>query len=235
MGRAFRAAFPATVPVLLGYLSLGIAFGLLINAAGYGFLWAGLMSVTVYAGSAQFLGVEFLSTVTSLGHVAVMTFLLNFRHMVYGLSMLEKFRDMGRRKLYMIFSLSDETYALLASARPPVGVEPRNYYFAISLLDQLYWIAGAVTGALLGAVLPIDTTGADFAMTALFVVIAVGQWEETDPKAPAGGHLPALIGGAAAVGALLLFGPDGFLLPALAVIVVALLALGNRLDKGVAA
>jgi len=223
--KALPAAFPATVPVMLGYLTLGAAFGLLMNAGGYNALWSLFMSAAVYAGSAQFLGVELLTTMASLGQASVMTFILNFRHLVYGLSMLEKYRDMGRRKPYMIFSLTDETYALLSSAQPPAGVEPRDFYFAISLLDQLYWVAGSVLGGLLGAALPINTQGADFAMTALFVVIALGQWEE--PK----NRPSALLGLGAAVLALLVFGPDRFLIPALLVIVLSLLALGGRLDR----
>ena len=120
--RAFRAAFPATVPVLMGYLSIGIAFGLMLEAIGYNVIWAFFMSLTIYAGSGQYMGVELLSTGAALGSVAVLTLILNFRHLVYGLSMLEKFRGMGLRKLYMIFSLTDETYALLSSARVPERV-----------------------------------------------------------------------------------------------------------------
>ncbi len=222
--KAFAAAFPATTPVMLGYLVLGAAFGLLMDAAGYSFLWSLFMSAAVFAGSAQFLGVELLVSLAPLGQVAMMTFILNFRHLVYGLSMLEKFRDMGRRKPYMIFSLTDETYALLTDSRLPQGVEPRDYYFAVALLDQIYWVAGSVLGGVLGAALPINTQGADFAMTALFVVIALGQWES------AKSHLPALLGLGAAVLSLLLLGPDNFLIPALAAIVVSLLACRGRLD-----
>ena len=121
--RAFRAAFPATVPVLMGYLSIGIAFGLMLEAIGYNVIWAFFMSLTIYAGSGQYMGGELLSTGAALGSVAVLTLILNFRHLVYGLSMLEKFRGMGLRKLYMIFSLTDETYALLSSARVPERVD----------------------------------------------------------------------------------------------------------------
>ena len=185
--KAFAAAFPATVPVMLGYLTLGAAFGLLLNAAGFGVGWAALMSGFIYAGSAQFLGVELLTAAVPLAQAAVMTFILNFRHLVYGLSMLEKFRGMGWKKPYMIFSLTDETYALLSSLHVPVGVKPADYYFAVSLLDQLYWVAGSLLGGLLGTALTINTQGADFAMTALFIVIAVGQWKA------AGSHLPALL------------------------------------------
>ena len=130
------AAFPVTLPVLMGYLAIGMAFGFMLQAIGYNFIWAFFMSLTIYAGSGQYLGVSLLSAAASLGTVALMTLLINFRHLVYGLSMLEKFRGMGWRKLYMIFSLTDETYALLSSAQAPVGVDPRSFYFAIALLDQ---------------------------------------------------------------------------------------------------
>ena len=125
--KALAAAFPVTLPVLMGYLSIGIAFGLMLERVGFNFIWAFFMSLTIYAGSGQYLGVELLATAAGLGTVAVMTLLINFRHLVYGLSMLEKFRGMGIRKLYMIFSLTDETYALLASAQAPVGVNPKDF------------------------------------------------------------------------------------------------------------
>ena len=223
--KALAAAFPATLPVLLGYLAIGIAFGLMLEAIGYNFIWAFFMSLTIYAGSGQYLGVSLLAASAALGEVALMTLLINFRHLVYGLSMLEKFRGMGIRKLYMIFSLTDETYALLASAQAPVGVDSHNYYFSIAILDHCYWVVGSIIGAMLGAALPINTQGIDFAMTALFVVIAVDQWKSYKS------HLPALIGAGAALLFLLLIGQEQMLLPALGVIVAALLALRDRLDK----
>ena len=140
------------------------------------------------------------------------------------LSMLEKFRGMGARKFYMIFSLTDETYALLSSARAPAGVEEHDYYFAVAMLDHSYWILGSVLGSVLGAALGLDTTGVDFAMTALFLVIAVGQWKK------AGSHLPALLGGAATLLSLMLVGAEEMLLPALGMIVLALTALRPKLD-----
>ncbi len=222
--RAFRAAFPATVPVLMGYLAIGMAFGLMLEAIGYNFIWAFFMSLTIYAGSGQYLGVELLDTGAALGSVAVMTFILNFRHLVYGLSMLEKFKGMGPRKLYMIFSLTDETYALLSSARVPERVDPHAYYFAIALLDQSYWILGSVLGSVAGALIGFDTTGIDFAMTALFLVIAVDQWQTYRS------HLPVLLGSGVTVVSLALLGPDAMLIPALCVIVVSLLLLRTRLD-----
>ena len=227
--RAFRAAFPATVPVLMGYLAIGMAFGLMLQAIGYNFIWAFFMSLTIYAGSGQYLGVTLLSTAAGLGTVALMTLLINFRHLVYGLSMLEKFRDMGWRKFYMIFSLTDETYALLASAQAPVGVDPKSFYFAIALLDQSYWILGSVIGAVAGALIPVDTTGIDFAMTALFVVIAVDQWKAYRK------HLPALLGGAVTIVFLLIlgqvFGQQQMLIVSLGVIVLLLLVLREKLEE----
>ena len=222
--RSLAVAFPVTVPVLMGYLAIGIAFGLMFQEIGYNFIWAFFMSLTIYAGSGQYLGVSLLASAATLGTVAVMTLLINFRHLVYGLSMLEKFRGMGLRKFYMIFSLTDETYALLSSTQAPIGVDPKNFYFAIALLDQSYWILGSVIGAVAGALLPIDTTGIDFAMTALFVVIAVDQWRAYKR------HLPALLGGAVTIVSLALVGPENMLLPALGVIVLVLLILRERLD-----
>lgn len=227
--KALSAAFPVTLPVLTGYLSIGIAFGLLLQRAGYHFLWAFFMSLTVYAGSGQYLGVELLSTAASLGTVAVMAALINFRHLVYGLSMIDKFRGMGRRKLYMIFSLTDETYALLAGTQVPAGIEPGDFYFALSLLNQSYWVLGSVIGGIAGGLITLDITGIDFAMTALFVVIAVDQWK-TSAR-----HLSALLGVGATVISLLLLGPQQMLVPALLAVVLILIFLRPVLDEEVTA
>ena len=220
------AAFPVTVPVLMGYLAIGMAFGLMLQSIGYGVGWAVLMSAVIYAGSGQYLGVSLLAAGASLPQTAFLTLIINFRHLVYGLSMLEKFRGMGARKLYMIFSLTDETYALLSSAKAPEGVDEHDFFFAVALLDQSYWVLGSAIGSLLGSALAFDTTGVDFAMTALFLVIAVGQWRG------AGSHLPALLGGAAALAGLALAGAEDMLLPALAIIVIALTLLRPRLEGG---
>jgi len=223
--RLLHLALKITLPVLMGYLAIGIAFGLMLEAVGYNALWALFMSVTIFAGSGQFMGVELLASGVSFAEVAMVTLLINFRHLVYGLSMLEKFRGMGKRKPYMIFSLTDETYALLSGE---VGLAPgpdRNrLYFMIAVLDQLYWITGSVIGSAAGALLTFDTTGVEFAMTALFLVLAIEQWK-TYPT-----HLPALLGAGCTLAALLLFGADNMLLPALCVIVLVLLALRTRLE-----
>lgn len=225
--KTIAAAFPYTVPVLMGYLSIGIVFGWMMSAAGYVPLWSALMSMTIYAGSGQYLGVSLLSTAAPLADVALLTLIINFRHLVYGLSMLEKFRGMGARKWYMMFSLTDETYALLAGVEAPAGVEPRDFYFAIALLDQLYWIAGSVIGAVAGALITINTQGIDFAMTALFLVIAVEQWQS------ASRHLPVFLGAGGTLVCLLALGAENgqFLIPALGILVAGLLLLRPYLDR----
>lgn len=222
--KTFAAAFPLTVPVLMGYLAIGMAFGLMLQSVGYNVVWATAMSLTIYAGSGQYLGVSLLAAGASLPQVAFLTLMINFRHLVYGLSMLEKFHGMGWRKFYMMFSLTDETYALLSSAQAPEGIDEHDFYFAVAMLDQSYWVMGSILGSVLGAALGFDTTGVDFAMTALFLVIAVGQWKA------AGSHLPALLGAAVTLISLLLVGAEDMLLPALGVIVAVLTLLRPKLD-----
>lgn len=225
--KSLTAAFPYTVPVLMGYLSIGIVFGWMLSAIGYNPLWSVAMSLTIYAGSGQYMGVDLLANATPLADVAFLTFVLNFRHLVYGLSMLEKFKGMGVRKLYMIFSLTDETYALLAGVQAPEGVNEKDFYFAIALLDHVYWILGSLIGAVAGSLITINTEGIDFAMTALFIVIAVEQWQSSQR------HFPVFLGAVGTVVCLLWLGPDGgrFLIPALGILVAGLLLARPMLDK----
>ncbi len=226
--KLLSAAVHHTLPVLMGYLSIGLVFGWMMSAAGFIPLWSVAMSMVVYAGSGQYLGVDLLSNASPLADVAFFTFIINFRHLVYGLSMLSKFHYItGWRKLYMIFALTDETYALLAGAHPPKEVKEQDFYFVISLLDQLYWIAGTLIGAVAGAIITINTEGIDFAMTALFLVIAVEQWLSGKQ------HLPALLGIIGPLACLFTWGPEGgrFLIPALVILVTSLLLLRPVLDK----
>lgn len=228
MKKALRPAFTATIPVLCGYLFIGLAFGVMLRDIGFAPPWAFLASLTIYAGSGQYLLVSLLAAKASLFTVAVMTLLLNCRHIFYGLSFLETFHQMGRRKWYMIFSLTDETYSLLCSLKTPAGVDPSDMRFLVALLDQSYWILGSVLGAVLGSVIPFDSTGIDFAMTSLFTVIFIEQWKSSKC------HLPAFLGLGAAAVSLILLGPDNFILPAMLAICVMLVALHSRLSKEVA-
>ena len=224
--RALAAAFPITIPVMVGYLFLGVAFGVLLQKNGYGVFWAILMSAVIYAGSMQFLAINFLTPGVGVLSIIFMTLMVNIRHIFYGLSMLERFRGTGKKNPYLIFSLTDETFSLLCSADPPQGVDRGLFYFFISLLDQVYWVAGSALGGLAGALLSFNTKGIDFAMTALFVVIFVNQWRESKQ------HLPALCGLGLTALCLLVFGADNFLLPALLLILAALLLCRRRLERG---
>ena len=224
--KSLAAAFPHTVPVLMGYLSIGVVFGLMLSAENFHPIWSLIMSSTIYAGSGQYLGVRLLADAAPLADAAFLTLILNFRHLVYGLSMLEKFRGMGWRKLYMIFSLTDETYALLAGVQAPEGVSEKDFFFCIALLDHLYWILGSIIGAVAGSLITINTEGIDFAMTALFLVIAVEQWQSNER------HAPVFLGAAGTLACLLAFGPDKgrFLIPALFILVAGLLLLRPQLE-----
>ena len=227
--RIVKQAFLRTVPVMMGYLVLGLAFGLLLQQAGYHWLWALGISLVVFAGSMQFVLVGLLSQQASLMTVAVTTLLVNSRHLFYGLSFIDRFRSMGKRYFYMMFSLTDETYAMLCATADIGRKEDRDALsFWIAALDQSYWETGSVLGALLGSFSSFDITGIEFAMTALFTVIFVEQWIESPS------HVPALIGSTCAIICLVAFGPDRFLLPALAV-TVALLLLFRRVIGGIRA
>lgn len=225
MKETLKYAFLKTVPVLCGYLFLGFAFGLLLQQAGYSAVWSFFSSLLIYAGSIQFVLISFFQTNMALPVVAVMTLLINGRHIFYGLSFLDKFKAMGKMRPYMIFSLTDETYSLLCSEKTPPQYEENTVFFLISLLDQCYWILGSVLGAFAGQIFPFDTTGIDFAMTALFVVIFVEQWLEAKT------HLPAVVGVVSAVLCLLIFEPGNFIVPALILSVTVLLLLKHTILK----
>lgn len=215
---AFKAAFPHTLPVMTGYLFIGIAFGVMFADKGYNFLWAGLMSLLVYAGSGQYLAVNFFEPSVSLLQVCFLTFMVNVRHIFYGLSLLDKFKVTGKKKPYMIFSLTDETYSLYFLTKTPQGVDEGKFLFALSILDQSYWVIGSMLGGIAGTLIPFDSTGIDFAMTALFIVIFVEQWLERKNR------FPAIVGVVASVISLLIFGKDSFILPAMIIIMIVLLA-----------
>lgn len=212
-------AFQQSIPVMLGYIFLGIAFGLMMHDAGYHFLWAMTISAVVYAGSMQFVMVTLLTGGAGFLYTAVMTLFINGRHIFYGFSFIEKYRKMGKAYPYMIFSLTDETYSLLCRVKVPSELDEKRAMFWISLLDQCYWIAGSVIGGLMGSLITFDSTGIDFSMTALFVAIVVEQWQESKS------HAPALIGFLTSLFFLIVLGADKFILPALSVSVVILLGI----------
>ena len=185
---------------------------------GYNFLWAGLMSLLVYAGSGQYLAVNFFDPSVSFLQVIFLTFMVNVRHIFYGLSLLDKFKVSGKKKPYMIFSLTDETYSLYFLTKTPPDVDEGKFLFALATLNQSYWIVGSMIGALAGTLIPFNSKGIDFAMTALFIVIFVEQWFEKKNR------FPAIVGVVASLICLLIFGKDSFILPSMIVIMVILLS-----------
>lgn len=213
---AVRTAFWDTLPVMAGYVFLGFGFGIILNQSGYGVLWAMGMSLFIYAGSMQYLAVSLLTGSAGLLTAALTTVVVNARHLFYGISMVDVYKGAGRKKPYMIFSLTDETYSLVSRNQIPEGISRHSYCFLVSLFDHIYWVAGSVLGSLTGALLPINYEGIEFALTALFVTIYVEQWLSTKD------HRPAIIGVAATVLCLLIFGRDVFLIPSMVIIAVGL-------------
>lgn len=225
MKQTIRKAFTKSLPVMAGYMVLGIGFGILLKDAGYGLFWAFIMSLTIYAGSMQYVAVPFLASGASLITVALTTLMVNARHLFYGLTMIDKYKTAGKKKPYLIFSLTDETYSLLCTDEIPDGVDRHWYQLLVSLFDQCYWILGSVLGSLLKELLSFDTAGIDFSMTALFVTVFVEQWLSTK------NHWPAVIGLVSAAACLAIFGPDSFLLPTMIAITISLLLL-RKSGKG---
>lgn len=213
-----KYAFTRSLPVMAGYIVLGIGFGILLESKGYGPLWALVMSLFIYAGSMQYVSIDLLTGGATLIATAIMTFMVNARHLFYGISMLKRYKDTGLYKPYLIFGLTDETYSLVCSGDVPKGVEQNKYFFLLTLFNHCYWVTGSVIGALLGKVLPFDTKGIDFSMTALFLVVFIDQWRSTSD------HASALIGVGASAVCLLIWGADGFLIPAMIAITILLIA-----------
>ncbi len=218
---AIRTAFLDTLPVLTGYVFLGFGFGILMHRSGYGVLWSAAMSLFIYAGSMQYVAVSLLTGSTGLLTAALTTLLVNARHLFYGISMVDAYKGAGRKKPYLIFALTDETYSLVSKNQAPAGMSRHQYCFLVSLFDQAYWVAGTVLGALAGSLLPINYEGIEFVLTALFVTIFMEQWLSTK------NHAPALVGVAATAVCLLIFGKDIFLIPAMLVIAGTLTLMGK--------
>lgn len=220
--RICKEAFVKTLPVMAGYLVLGIGFGILLRGAGFGVWYALAMSVFIYAGSMQYVGVGLLAGGASVLSTMLTTVMVNARHLFYSISMIESYKDAGKYKPYMIFALTDETYSLLCDGKVPDGVNANRYRFLVSLFNHCYWVTGCVLGSLLGAVLPFSTAGIEFSMTALFIASFTEQWLNTRD------HVPALTGLLSTLLCLVLFGPDRFLIPAMLLMTLALTLTGKR-------
>jgi 4-azaleucine resistance transporter AzlC len=223
--KALKAAFPHTLPVFTGFTFLGIAYGILMNSKGYGVGWTVLMSLMAFAGSAQYIAINLLTSVFDPVYALLLTLMVNARHLFYGVSLLDKYRGTGKFKPYLIFGLCDETFSIICSTDPPEGVNRNWFLFFITLLNHGYWVIGSAIGGLLGYMVSFNTKGLDFVLTALFVVIFIGQWKSPEKR------LPAAIGVACSAVCLAIFGQSNFIIPSM----LAILAILTVFRKSLAA
>ena len=223
--KALAAAFPHTIPILAGFLFLGMAYGIYMNVSGFSFWWPMLMGLTIYGGSLEFVTVTMLLGSFAPVQTFAMTLMIQARHLFYGISMLEKYRGTGWKKFYLIFGMCDESFSINCTAQVPEGVDRGWFMFFVTLLNQCYWVSGAALGGLLGSFIPFDTEGLDFVMTALFVVIFLDQWLKEKK------HYTALIGLGASAACLLIFGADGFMIPTMVCIICLLTVFRRPIEK----
>ena len=194
MKQTLKPALLATLPVLTGYLVLGFGFGIIMKANGFSNALTFAMSLLIYAGSMQYVAIGLFTGGASLLTVALTTLMVNARHLFYGISMLEPYKNMGKAKPYLIFGLTDETYSLVCGDNAAVSPEEKKkYYVLVTLLNHIYWVAGSVLGAVAGTLLQFNSEGIDFALTALFLTVFLEQWLTAEK------HTPAIIGVAVSV------------------------------------
>lgn len=223
--KSLKAAFPHTVPILAGFLFLGMTYGIYMNVSGFNFVYPMLMSMTIFAGSVEFVTVNLLLGSFDPVQAFVMALMLNARHIFYGISMLDKFKGTGLKKIYLIFGMCDETFSVNYTADVPKDVDRGWFMFFVTLLNQIYWVAGATLGGIFGSFITFDTKGLEFVMTAMFVVIFLEQWLKDK------NHFPALIGLGLSVLSLAVFGSSNFMLPAMFAILAALTLLRKPFEK----
>ena len=223
--KALKAAFPCTIPIMTGFIFLGAAYGIYMNASGFSFVYPLFMSMLIYGGSLEFVAVEMLLSPFAPLQVFIMALLIQARHLFYGLSMLDKFRGTGWKKFYLIYGMCDETFSVNYTADIPEDVDRGWFMFFVTLLNQFYWVASATTGGIIGSLLKVNTDGISFVMTAMFVVIFMDQWLKENQ------HISSLIGLGVSLICLLIFGADSFMIPTMITIVVLLTVLRHRLEK----
>lgn len=221
MGNIFRKAFIKSIPIMCSYLFVSMAYGIMMENAGFKWYYSLLVSLTVYTGAYQFVLVTLLSSGASILTMALTAFLMNSRQSFYALTFVDEFNRMGKRKLYMIHTMTDETYAVNCTL-PDTGKEKKSIMFWVAFLSRCYWMIGAVAGGILGQIIPFDMTGIDFCMMALFVIIFIDQWEKAES------HIPAIAGIVIAVLCLLVVGQQYFLLPSLLIASAVLVVWNTR-------
>jgi 4-azaleucine resistance transporter AzlC len=223
--KALKAAFPYTIPIFAGFWFLGLAYGIYMNVSGFSFVYPMIMSIIIFGGSLEFVAVEMLLSPFAPVQVLIMTLLIQARHLFYGISMLDKFKDMGWKKFYLIFGMCDETFSINYTAKIPEDVDRGWFMFFVTLLNHLYWVSGATIGGLVGSLIHFNTDGISFVMTSMFVVIFMEQWMKEKH------HVSAYIGLGAAALCLLIFGADSFMIPTMIMIIVLLAAFRRPFEK----
>lgn len=224
-GKALKAAFPYTIPIFAGFWFLGMVYGIYMNASGFSFLYPLFMSMIIFGGSLEFVTVSMLLSPFAPVQTFVVALMIQARHLFYGLTMLDKYKGLGIKKLYLIFALCDESFSINCSTDVPEGIDKGWFYFFVSLLNQLYWITGSTMGGILGSVINFKTNGIEFVMTAMFVVIFLEQWLKEKK------HYTALIGLASSIICLVFFGSENFLIPTMLTILCFLTLLRKPIEK----
>lgn len=224
--RALKAAFPHTIPILAGFLFLGMTYGIYMRVSGFSFVYPMLMSFTIFAGSVEFVAVNILLGAFDPLQAFAVTLMLNARHLFYGISMLDKYRGTGLKKIYLIFGMCDESFSINYTAEVPEGVDRGWFMFFVTMLNQIYWVTGATLGGLFGSLIKFNTKGLDFVMTAMFVVIFLEQFLKEKK------HTASLLGLGISAVCLVAFGADNFMIPSMLVILAALTLLRKPLEKG---
>ena len=225
---ALKAAFPNTVPILAGFGFLGITFGIYMNVSGFGLVYPLLMSLAIFAGSMEFVAVNMLLGGFDPLQALAMALMINARHLFYGISMLDRYKGTGKKKLYLIFGLCDETFSINYTTTVPEGVDKGWFMFFVTALDQLYWVAGTVAGWLIGNILPFSTEGLDFVLVAMFVAIFLDQWMKEQSR------VSGVIGLGLSLTCLIVFGADQFIIPSMVAILIALTVLRGTIERRMA-
>ena len=224
--RALFCAFPYTIPIFAGFWFLGMTYGIYMNVSGFRFWYPMLMSLTIFAGSVEFVAVNLLLGAFNPLQALAMTLMINARHLFYGISMLDKFRGVGLKKIYLIFGMCDESFSINYTADIPQDVDKGWFMFFVTLLNHIYWFSGATLGGIFGSFIHFNTEGLDFVMTAMFVVIFMEQWLKEKR------HTSALVGLGISLLCLLTFGADHFIIPSMLAILGVLTLIRNPLERG---
>lgn len=227
--RAACVAFPHSLPILAGYGFLGLAYGICMSVNGFHPLYTFFMCIFCFGGSTQIVGVSLLTAAFDPVNAFIITFILCARHIFYGISMLERYKGLGIKKLYMIFGLVDENFSINYSAEPPKDVDRGWFMFFVTLFNHIYWIVGSTIGAVFGTMIKFSTEGIEFVMTSMFVVIFMDQWKKDKS------HLSALYGLSISLICLVIFGADNFIIPSMIGIFIALTVSRKHLERKVGA